>query len=63
MLTQNSLPSFMTVNEFSAWARMGRTKTYELLGRGEIVAVKMGRRTLIRADSAEAWLSSQPTYR
>lgn len=39
---------------------IGRTKLYELIQRGDIEAVKLGRRTLIRAASARAFLESLP---
>ncbi|MDB5583368.1 MAG: DNA-binding protein [Bradyrhizobium sp.] len=52
----------MTVNEFRDWSRVGRTKIYELIARGDIKAIKIGRRTLIRADSARAWLDGLPSF-
>lgn len=57
-----SVPSFMSVNEFAAWARLGRTKVYEILGAGEVAAIKIGRRTLIRGESAAAWMAAQPAF-
>jgi excisionase family DNA binding protein len=39
---------------------IGRTKLYELIQRGDIEAVKLGRRTLIRAASARAFMESLP---
>lgn len=56
-------PAFMTINEFMAWSRLGRTKVYELLGSEELRAVKFGRRTLIPVEAAHAWLAEQPVYR
>lgn len=55
-------PAAMTINEFSSWARVCRTKIYEELGRGALGAIKVGRRTLITADAANAWLAAQPRY-
>lgn len=54
---------FMTINEFCAWTRLGRTKTYELLKSRELAAIKVGNRTLIPGEAAQAWLASQPHYR
>ncbi len=39
---------------------IGRTKLYELIRDGEIEAVKLGRRTLIRAGSVRAFIDSLP---
>jgi excisionase family DNA binding protein len=39
---------------------IGRTKLYELIRSGQIEAVKLGRRTLIRADSARNFIDSLP---
>ena len=39
---------------------IGRTKLYELIQRGDIEAIKLGRRTLVRARSARAFIDSLP---
>jgi hypothetical protein len=39
---------------------LGRSSLYSLLGRGEIVAIKAGRRTLFEVESLRAWLTSRP---
>ena len=49
-----------TVNQFLATVPIGRTKLYEEIAAGRLVAVKVGKRTLIRAEDAEAWLKSLP---
>ena len=59
----SNFPNLITVNEFCAAYRVGRTKTYALLSAGEIEAVKLGTRTMIRHRSAEAWLERQPAYK
>ena len=53
----------MTIDEFRDWSRVSRTRTYELIRNGELPAVKAGRRTLIRADAAQAWLDALPSVR
>lgn len=53
-------PACLTINEFSEWARMGKTRVYEEIGKGALQAIKVGRRTLILMESAEAWLGAQP---
>ena len=62
-MAQQNLPAMMTIAEFRSWSRMGRTKIYELLGSGELAAVKIGRRTFITSDAAEAWFKAQPAYK
>ena len=39
---------------------IGRTKLYELINSGDIQAVKLGRRTLIRAQSARSFINALP---
>lgn len=56
-----SLPQLLTIPEFCAWARIGRTKTYEEIAAGALRALKVGRRTLIMRNDAAEWLSGQPT--
>lgn len=55
-----SLPELLTIPEFCAWARIGRTKAYEELASGGLPALKIGRRTLIKAADAYTWLANQP---
>jgi hypothetical protein len=63
LMAQQNLPAMMTISEFLSWSRMGRTKIYELLGSGELAAIKIGRRTFITSDAAEAWFKAQPAYK
>lgn len=55
-------PALMTINEFSEWSRLGRTKIYELIGSQELAAIKIGRRTFIPSQAAHDWLGSQPSF-
>ncbi len=52
----------LTVEQFSAEYGVGVTRVYELLGTRELRAVKIGRRTFIRREDADAWLASLPAY-
>lgn len=55
-------PAALTIKEFGQWARIGRSKTYEEIGKGALPAIKAGGRTLIRMEAAEAWLAAQPSF-
>ena len=50
----------LSVGEAVRMFGIGRTKLYELIQRGDIEAVKLGRRTLIRAASARAFIDNLP---
>lgn len=39
---------------------VSRTYAYAEIARGRLKAIKLGARTLIRAEDAEAWLNSLP---
>lgn len=46
-----------------AWCRisgMGRSTAYAALGRGDLRAVKLGKRTLIDVDAGLAWMRALP---
>lgn len=43
-----------------AYGGFGRTKAYELIAEGKIMAVKMGSRTLIDLDTVDAYHKSLP---
>jgi excisionase family DNA binding protein len=45
-----------TIPEFCEWSRIGRTKVYDLIKRGELPVVKIDDRTLIRAEDGKALL-------
>ena len=53
-------PENISVGEAVHRFGIGRTKLYELIGEGEIEAVKLGRRTLIRAGSVRAFIDRLP---
>lgn len=50
----------LTVAEACAAARIGRTTLYEAIKRGDLVAAKYGRKTLIRVDDLRNWLEQLP---
>jgi excisionase family DNA binding protein len=47
-----------SINEFCNVYDLGRTKAYQEIKSGRLRAVKVGTRTIIRADDAEQWLAS-----
>lgn len=51
-------PALMSINDFSTWSRLGRTRIYEEIGSGKLPILKIGRRTFIRTADAEAWLAN-----
>lgn len=50
----------LTVVEAIELFRISRTKLYELISQGQVDAVKLGRRTLIRANSVRALMDRLP---
>jgi hypothetical protein len=63
--SQNPAPEhikkrFYTIQEVIQIGAWGRTKTYQLIGEGKLVAKKLGKKTLITAESLEELISSLP---
>jgi excisionase family DNA binding protein len=50
----------MSVDQFTERYGIGRSKTYEQIAAGRLRALKVGKRTIIREDDAEDWLSRLP---
>ncbi|MCA1453975.1 helix-turn-helix domain-containing protein [Bradyrhizobium sp. BRP22] len=48
----------LTVREACEYGRFGHTKCYEYINAGEIIAYKRGHRTMIDADSIDAFNAS-----
>jgi hypothetical protein len=53
-------PEFVTIPEWQDRSGMGRSSTYEAIGRGEIIARKIGGSTLIDWQHGKNWLHSRP---
>ncbi|MBL8577695.1 MAG: helix-turn-helix domain-containing protein [Mesorhizobium sp.] len=47
-----------SLREFQQWAGIGRTKTLNEISAGRLHAVKAGRKVLIPASAAQAWLDA-----
>jgi excisionase family DNA binding protein len=59
----DSLPKkFVFINQAVSVSGLSRTHIYEALNRGDLKAVKAGRRTLIPYDDLMAYLASLPAY-
>lgn len=56
----NAMPAYAPVPEWCRISGMGRSKTYEGLGVGDLRAIKVGARTLIDVSHGLAWLKSLP---
>jgi excisionase family DNA binding protein len=46
----------LSIEEVAAWAGIGRGKAYKEIGAGRLKVTKIGRRTIVRAVDAKAWL-------
>lgn len=55
-------PIAVTVPEAVRASGLSRSRLYEALRRGDLLALKAGRRTLIPFADLEAYLASLPTY-
>lgn len=51
-------PALLTVDQFCAFAALGRTTAYRLIREGKLQICKIGSRTLIKSDSVEALITS-----
>lgn len=51
-------PIAYTIPDAVKASGLARTRIYALIGSGELIALKAGRRTLIRADSLKAYIDS-----
>ena len=50
-----------SVNESARSLGLGRTKIYELINAGKLTTIKIGRRTLVKADSIRALIDTPET--
>ena len=49
--------AFLSVPEFMATTGLGRTKTYELIGSGDLETVTVGRRRMVPAEALQDWVA------
>lgn len=53
---------FGTISEWCRQSGMGVTATYQALARGDLKAIRLGRRTLVNIEAGLGWLRSQPAW-
>jgi hypothetical protein len=53
-------PKYGSIPAWCSYSGMGRTATYEALGRGHLRAIKLGTRTLIDFEHGLEYLQSLP---
>lgn len=52
--------AFASIDEWGRISGMGRTSIYEAISRGDLIARKMGSKTLIDVRHGVTWLNSLP---
>lgn len=50
----------LDIDDLAKKSKVGRTKIYDEIKHGRLKARKIGRRTLILAEDARAWLAAAP---
>lgn len=53
-------PRYASVDEWTRLSGISRTVTYDRIAKGELKAVKVGRRTLVDVEHGLSWIASQP---
>jgi hypothetical protein len=56
----NITPRYAPILDWCTISGMGRSATYEALGRGDLRAIKLGVKTLVDVEAGLAWLGSMP---
>ena len=51
----------MSVDEFCAWASIGRSKFYREFNSGRLKVRKIGRKSVVTMSDAQAWLDALPS--
>jgi excisionase family DNA binding protein len=55
-----SLSNAMTIRQFCAWAGIARSTVYKEIASGRLKARKIGHKTIIAREDAEAWFQALP---
>jgi excisionase family DNA binding protein len=53
-----ALDGALSVDEVARWAGVGRVKVWDEVKQKRLKVARLGRRTLVRAGDAKAWLAS-----
>ena len=61
-MNDNHIENVSIARACEIWG-IGRTKMFELIAAGDIHAIKLGRRTLVRVDSIRAFVERLPSAR
>ena len=56
------MTKLLSISDFGKQYGPSRSRIYEMLSEGELRAVKVGRRTYIPEESAEAWKRNLPAF-
>ena len=54
------IPLFASVQDLTQIIGLGRSNIYEMLARGELRAIKIGKRTLVDVTAARQFMDAQP---
>lgn len=54
------IPRYEPIPTWGVRSGMSRDAIYRALGRGDLIAIKLGKRTLIDVQAGLAWLASLP---
>jgi excisionase family DNA binding protein len=57
-----SEPLSYGVPQLASLLGLSKQRVYELIHAGELPAIQVGKRILVRREDAEAWLDAQPDY-
>ena len=55
-------PELLTIPEFCKSVNIGQTRFYQLLNSGKINAVKLGKKTLVKREELESFVSNLSPY-
>lgn len=56
-MVQSSQKALLSITDFMAESGLGRTKTYELIGSGELETIKVGKRRMVPAEAFQDWIA------
>jgi hypothetical protein len=58
--TMSVTAKYASIADWRTISGMGRTSTYEAIGRGELRAIKLNNRTLVDVEHGLTWLATMP---